>query len=254
MLERVPIRWRLAGTTAILTFAILCTFALVVGELTQSRIRSDFEHDVAAGVINLRDDISIRIENDSLVKPSQSMLDLYAGSGHAVIRLLTQDGRVLRTTKDAPPLTGADPFVQTQEVNGYRVETRPVQLQPAGIVLVQYARRVSDMESTLERVRLFLIFGVLGGTALALLAGLAIAQRAMSPIADLTARAEEIRRTRDPGRSVPGAARRRRDRRAGADAGPHAARAGRQPARDRGGPDRASASSSPTPPTSCARR
>ena len=202
MLERVPIRWRLAGTTAILTFAILCTFAPVVGELTQDRIRSDFEHDVAAGVINLRDDISIRIENDRLVKPSQSMLDLYAGSGHAVIRLLTQDGRVMRTTKDAPNLN-ADPFVQTQEVDGYRVETRPVQLQPAGIVLVQYARRVSDMESTLERVRLFLIFGVLGGTALALLSGLAIAQRAMSPIAALTARAEEIRRTRDPGRSVP---------------------------------------------------
>jgi signal transduction histidine kinase len=203
VLERVPIRWRLAGTTAILTFAILCTFALVVGELTQDRIRSDFEHDVAAGVINLRDDISIRIENDRLVKPSQSMLDLYAGSGHAVIRLLTQDGRVLRTTKDAPSLPGADPFVQTQEVGGYRVETRPVQLQPAGIVLVQYARRVSDMESTLERVRLFLIFGVLGGTALALLSGLAIAQRAMSPIAALTARAEEIRRTRDAGKSVP---------------------------------------------------
>jgi signal transduction histidine kinase len=203
VLERVPIRWRLAGTTAILTFAILCTFALVVGELTQDRIRSDFEHDVAAGVINLRDDISIRIENDRLVKPSQSMLDLYAGSGHAVIRLLTQDGRVLRTTKEAPPLPGADPFVQTQEVGGYRVETRPVQLQPAGIVLVQYARRVSDMESTLERVRLFLIFGVLGGTALALLSGLAIAQRAMSPIAELTARAEEIRRTRDAGKSVP---------------------------------------------------
>jgi len=203
VLERVPIRWRLAGTTAILTFAILCTFALVVGELTQDRIRSDFEHDVAAGVINLRDDISIRIENDRLVKPSQSMLDLYAGSGHAVIRLLTQDGRVLRTTKDAPALPGADPFVQTQEIDGYRVETRPVQLQPAGIVLVQYARRVSDMESTLERVRLFLIFGVLGGTALALLSGLAIAQRAMAPIAALTARAEEIRRTRDAGRSVP---------------------------------------------------
>ena len=44
---------------------------------------------------------------------------------------------------------------------------------------------------------------MLGGTALALLAGLTIAQRAMSPIASLTARAEEIRRTRDPGRSVP---------------------------------------------------
>ena len=74
----------------------------------------------------------------------------------------------MRTTKDAPNLN-ADPFVQTQEVNGYRVETRPVQLQPAGIVLVQYARRSRTWSRRWTRVRLFLIFGVLGGTALALL-------------------------------------------------------------------------------------
>ncbi len=202
MLERIPIRWRLAGTTAALTFAILCTFALVVGELTQSRIRSDFQHDVAAGADDLRDRVTIRIEDGKLVKPSQATLDLYAGSGHAVIRLLTPDGRVVKTTKSAPRLP-TDPQLRTQNVNGYRVETRPVALEPFGTMLVQYARKVSDMEKTLERVRLFLIFGVFGGAALALLAGLAIAQRAMAPIASLTTRAEEIRRTRDPGRSVP---------------------------------------------------
>jgi signal transduction histidine kinase len=204
VLERIPIRWRLAGTTAVLTFAILCTFALVVGELTSDRIRSDFEHDVTAGVINLTDHLTLRIEDNKLVRPTQSTLDLYAGSGHAVIRLLTQDGRVLRTSSNAPDLR-TDPFVPTQEVDGYRVETRTVALPLpyAGVIRVQYARRLSDLESTLERVRLFLLFGVLGGTALALLAGLAIAQRAMAPITSLTARAEEIRRTRDPGRSVP---------------------------------------------------
>ncbi|MFN8202550.1 MAG: HAMP domain-containing sensor histidine kinase [Solirubrobacteraceae bacterium] len=201
MLERIPIRWRLAGTSAVLIFVILCTFAVVVGELTQSRIRSDFQHDVAAGADDLRDRITIRIEGGKLVRPSQRTLDLYAGGGGATIRLLTPDGRVVRTTSRAPDL---GPSVdRTQEVNGYRVETRPVQLEPFGTMLVQYARPVSDMEKTLERVRLFLLFGVLGGTALALLAGLTIAQRAMAPIASLTARAEEIRRTRDPGRSVP---------------------------------------------------
>jgi two-component system, OmpR family, sensor kinase len=202
VLERVPIRWRLAGTTALLTFAILCTFALVVGELTQSRIRSDFEHDVAAGADDLRDRVTIRIEDGKLVKPTQSTLDLYAGSGHAVIRLLTPDGHVVLTTKGAPKLN-ANANQRTQSVGGYRVETRPVALEPFGTMLAQYARRVSDMEQTLDRVRLFLIFGALGGTALALLAGLGIAQRAMAPIALLTSRAEEIRRTRDPGRSVP---------------------------------------------------
>ncbi|UGS36690.1 sensor histidine kinase [Capillimicrobium parvum] len=201
MLERIPIRWRLAGTSAALIFVILCTFAVVVGELTQSRIRSDFQHDVAAGADDLRDRITIRIEGGHLIRPSQKTLDLYAGGDSATIRLLTPDGRLVRTTSGAPNL---GPSVdRTQEVNGYRVETRPVQLEPFGTMLVQYARPVSDMEKTLERVRLFLLFGVLGGTALALLAGLTIAQRAMSPIASLTARAEEIRRTRDPGRSVP---------------------------------------------------
>jgi signal transduction histidine kinase len=201
VLERVPIRWRLAGTTAALTFAILCTFAVVVGELTQSRIRSDFQHDVAAGADDLRDRLNIRIEAGRLVKPTQSTLNLYAGSGHAVIRLVTWDGRIVQTTSH-PPNLGLS-TERTQEVGGYRVETRPVQLQPFGTMLVQYGRRVSDVQKTLERVRLFLVFGVLGGTALALLAGLTIAQRAMAPIASLTARAEEIRRTRDPGRSVP---------------------------------------------------
>ena len=52
-------------------------------------------------------------------------------------------------------------------------------------------------------MRLFLIFGVLGGTVLALLAGLATAQRAIRPIVELTGAAREIERTRDPSRHVP---------------------------------------------------
>ena len=47
MLDRLPIRWRLALLSAGLTFAILCAFSLVVGELTQRRIRSDFNHQVS---------------------------------------------------------------------------------------------------------------------------------------------------------------------------------------------------------------
>jgi two-component system OmpR family sensor kinase len=201
VLERIPIRWRLAGTTAALTFAILCTFAIVVGELTQSRIRSDFQSEVAAGADDLRDRIDIKISHGRLIQPTRKTLDIYAGSGHAVIRLLSLDGRVLQSTSGAPRL--GPPLDRTQETHGYRIETRTVALEPFGSMLVQYARRVSDMNSTLERVRLFLLLGVLGGTGLALLAGLAIAQRAMAPIAALTARAEEIRRTRDPARSVP---------------------------------------------------
>ena len=52
-------------------------------------------------------------------------------------------------------------------------------------------------------MRFFLLLGVLGGSGLALLAGLMVARRAMAPIAALTASAREIERTRDPSRHMP---------------------------------------------------
>ena len=52
-------------------------------------------------------------------------------------------------------------------------------------------------------MQFFLLLGVVGGTILALLAGLATAQRATRPIAELTLAAREIERTRDPSRHIP---------------------------------------------------
>ena len=49
----------------------------------------------------------------------------------------------------------------------------------------------------------FLLLGVLGGTVLALLGGLAAAARAMRPIVQLTEAAREIERTRDPTLRLP---------------------------------------------------
>ncbi len=72
-----------------------------------------------------------------------------------------------------------------------------------GYVWLMYAVPLSDLDHTLARVRLFLLLGVLGGTVLALLAGLATAQRAIRPIVELTGAAREIERTRDPSRHVP---------------------------------------------------
>ncbi len=52
MLERVPIRWRLAGTSALLTLIILCVFAVAIGTLTAQRIRSDFTHQTQLNASN----------------------------------------------------------------------------------------------------------------------------------------------------------------------------------------------------------
>ena len=52
-------------------------------------------------------------------------------------------------------------------------------------------------------MRLFLAFGVFGGTLLAFLGGLVVAQRAMRPITGLTRAAREVARTRDPDITLP---------------------------------------------------
>ncbi len=45
--DRLPIRTRLAGVSALLTFVILCAFAVVIGSLTVHRVRSDFNREVS---------------------------------------------------------------------------------------------------------------------------------------------------------------------------------------------------------------
>ncbi len=62
---------------------------------------------------------------------------------------------------------------------------------------------LSDLDHTLARVEAFLLLGVLGGTVLAMLAGLFVSTRAMRPITELTEAAREIERTRDPSLHVP---------------------------------------------------
>jgi signal transduction histidine kinase len=68
---------------------------------------------------------------------------------------------------------------------------------------VQFAKPLATVNRTVNRVRVFLAFGVLGGTLLAFLGGLYVAERAMRPIAGLTRAAREVARTRDPDITLP---------------------------------------------------
>jgi signal transduction histidine kinase len=204
--DRLPIRTRLAGVSALLTFTILCAFALVVGSLTVHRIRTNFNREVSVSANNLAGLLQVKvsggyIEGFKLEIVTPSNLDKFARSEDAVVRILSESGNVLASTRNAPNLG----FRTEADVHGYRVYTRPVALNGpvGGTVIVQYGRRLSDLNDTIARVELLLILGVLAGTAFALLAGVTIARRAMAPIAELTTTAEEIARTRDPSRSVP---------------------------------------------------
>src|SRR5690349_18529002 len=205
---QISIRWRLAVVSAALTFVILAMFAVVIGQVTASRVRSDFNNQVAAAVDDLSDRFSFHVDNVGNVELDGPPLNLYAASNSAVIRVLQRDGRLLDRTSGAPNfgiLLG-----RTAETGGYRIETRvrnvPVKhtVRPLAVpLIIQCGRPTSVVEATVSRIRLFLAGGVLGGTLLALLGGLLVGRRAMAPIAALTAGAREIAETRDPGRSLP---------------------------------------------------
>ncbi len=207
MLERYPIRWRLAGISALLTLVILSVFATVVGELTVRRIRSDFSNQLVATADNLSEKLVISLNRSRQKITVQPDLDEVAAPVNASIRILDESFRTLKSSRGAPLLSD-QPTPGTTTFNGLLVRTKYVELldyrgERAGHVYIQYARRLSDLQATVGRVRFFLIFGVLGGTAVALAGGLMLARRAMKPIADLTTATREITRTRDPNSRVP---------------------------------------------------
>ena len=204
--DRLPIRTRLAGVSALLTFVILCAFAVIVGSLTVHRIRSDFNREVTASADDLAGILRFSVSGNEaegfrLHVISPPSLAQYAASDHAAIRILTPLGVVVESTAHAPN------FGLANEVNidGYRVNARAEGLPSpiGGAIVVQYARPLAGVQATIARVELLLVLGTLAGSGLALLAGAMIARRAMQPIAMLTSTAAEIARTRDSSATVP---------------------------------------------------
>ena len=212
----VPIRWRLAGGSAALTFVILACFAAIVGVLTTRQVRGQFNDEVRSAMDQLQHQLHLKwIGGSGLLNCGSGTVSLsdYASAEHAQIRIYNENG-VLLCTQDQVKIKGAKALPATpdfpspasagtfQEL-GYRGEVRDIGVHPAGQAMLLYARPLSDVDHTLARVQFFLLLGVVGGTILALLAGLATAQRAMRPIVELTETAREIERTRDPSLRVP---------------------------------------------------
>ena len=201
--RRIPIRWRLAGGSALLTLVILLGFAVTVGALTAERIHDDFERDVEDAADRLHDDVEVAPVPGELDLRFSLNLGTFVGADEdAAARIVHADsGQVLRTTKTGNQL--GPPIAESTEINGWLVENRYKTFSRVGTLLIQYGRRADAVDDTVNQLRLFLVLGVIGGAGLALLAGLMVARRAMSPIAELTDTARTIERTRDPGQRIP---------------------------------------------------
>jgi signal transduction histidine kinase len=198
---------------------ILAGFAAIVGVLTTNQVRGQFNDEVrsAAEQLQLELDHKLIFANQVISNCFRTVkLSDYAGGGQAQIRIYDEYTSELLCTQDQVKIKGAKspleasiqftPPTQRSGVyneSGYRVRVSELSAQPIGKLILLYARPLSDVDHTLARVRFFLLLGVLGGTILALLAGLATAQRAMRPVTELSEVAGEIERTRDPTKRLP---------------------------------------------------
>jgi signal transduction histidine kinase len=199
-----PVRWRLTTVSAGLTLLILLLFGGAIGQIATQRIRDDFNNEVRSAGRVLASELAItyspfeapRLEGGPQLK---SFVRLSGASTH----VYDTNGTLIEASKPfkdlGPPVLGA------REVNGMRVATERIVSKQTGEITgyVQYGRSASHVEDTIDRVWLLIAAGILGGTLLAILAGVAIAGRAMRPIASLTATAKKIAATRDPSERMP---------------------------------------------------
>ena len=211
----IPIRWRLAGGSAMLTCVILASFAAIVGVLTDRDLRGQFNNEVRSNSDQLAKDLHLKWLGDGAYlncKRQNVSLKDYTSAEHAQIRIFNEAGVLLCTQEDvkvkgvkALPATPEFPApikAGTYNEGGYLVVAQQLTVAPSTVWLL-YARPLSDVDHTVARVQVILLLGVLGGTVLALLGGLATAARAMRPIVQLTGAAREIQRTRDPRLRLP---------------------------------------------------
>jgi two-component system OmpR family sensor kinase len=201
LFERIPVRWRIAVTTAGLTLLILVCFGLVLGQVVGNRIHGDFRDELRSAARSLA--AETRISNDSVLGPvvDSPNLRAFALPEDAQIRILDQYGRPLAGTNPSTSL--GPPSGGIGDVGPLSVVSQPIAAEGSLPGYVQYARPDEGVNETVARLWLFLGAGVIGGTLLALLAGLAVADRAMRPIKALTGLARQITSTRDPSKRIP---------------------------------------------------
>jgi two-component system, OmpR family, sensor kinase len=196
------VRWRLAATSAGLTLVILLIFGGVIGQVATQRVRSEFNREVDAATQTLAAELRIVNTPTGAYLIRGPGLDDFALPGDATVRVFDAEGSLLTQSTNASNL--GPPREGDSEVNGMRVATARIGSGSGSLTgYVQYARNFEHVDSTVDRLWLFVAAGVLGGTLLASLAGVAIARRAMRPISSLTASAREIADTGDLSRHMP---------------------------------------------------
>jgi two-component system OmpR family sensor kinase len=199
-----PVRWRLAGVSAGLTLVILVVFGAVIGQVATSRIRDDFNRQVSSAAQTLA--AESRIFSTLITTEFRGpKLDDFVRPDGASARVFSANGGTLTLIKESTDAEAlGSPAAGLSNYHEMRVATARITGDSGQVSgYVQYGRSLTHVDSTVDRLWLFIGAGILGGTLLASLAGVAIAARAMRPISALTATARKIGATGDPSRHMP---------------------------------------------------
>ncbi len=197
-----PVRWRIAAASAGLTLVILLVFAAVIGSVATQRIRDDFNGEMNSAVQTLAAELRIVDTPTGSLLLEGPGLDDFVLPNDASVRVFDAGGTLLTASEGAGNL--GSPLPGTVERDGMRVTTAGINSGSGTLTgYVQYGRSLAHVDSTVERLWLFIAAGVLGGAMLASLAGFVVASRAMRPIAALTASARQIATTGDPSSHMP---------------------------------------------------
>ena len=123
LLARLPVRWRLALASAILTLAILVAFALVVGAPHTDRIRGDFNDELTSAARAIAGETTVGISNGHVVLNTGTSPEQFALANDAVIRIVDRAGNPIAATSHhvdfGPPVQGISDF------GSLRVATAP---------------------------------------------------------------------------------------------------------------------------------
>ena len=196
-------RWRLALVSSGLTLAILLLFGGLIGKIATERIRDDFNGEVSSAVKILAGQIQVVYPAFGEPEAKEGpQLNAFVLPDDASARVYDIEGNLINSSSDAAPLGQVQQGLTN--FHGMRVATEVILNDNQAVTgYVQYGRSLDHVDETIGRVWALILAGILGGTLLAVIAGVAIARRAMRPIASLTETAQEIATTRDPSQRMP---------------------------------------------------
>ncbi|HEY6550749.1 MAG TPA: HAMP domain-containing sensor histidine kinase [Solirubrobacterales bacterium] len=171
--------------------------------MATSRIRDDFNREVNDAAQTLAREFRIVYTPLGTISVKQGpQLDDFVRPDGASARVLDVNNNLIKESEGASPM--GPPSSGLSSHGELRVATALITNESGEVTgYVQYGRNIAHVESTINRLWLFIAAGIFGGTLLASLAGVAIAARAMRPISALTATARKITATGDPSSHMP---------------------------------------------------